>query len=445
MDPFVETLQRSISAHALLQPHAGVLVALSGGSDSVALLRALLSLGYSCVAAHCNFHLRGEESMRDERFVRDLCAGLGVELVVTHFDTLAYAHRQKMSVEMTARELRYAFFEQELQKRGLQSVCVAHHRDDNVETVLLNLIRGTGVHGLTGMRWRNGHVVRPMLQVSRSDVLAYLDRLHQPYVTDSTNLETDFTRNKIRLQLLPLMRSINPSVDVAISRTAERLSEAAQLCDAVVEEQRPGLFRKTPGLEFTVDADRLSAVPYGQLLLFSELRRYGFSPAQIDDIARHREARVGAVFASDRAELLVDRRQLQLRLKCPLQTAPIALPREGEVTFEGGTLELREAAFTSMAQVLRSSGGVTLDADKLTAPLSLRRAARGDRFVPFGMDHGKLVSDFLTNLKLSRFEKEATWVVCCGDAIVWIVNRRPDQRFRVTENTRRVLTIRLKP
>lgn len=445
MDPFSENIQRAISTHALFAPDATLLVAVSGGSDSVALLRSLLSLGYRCVAAHCNFHLRGEESMRDEHFVRELCAGLGVELVVTGFDTLAYAHQHRQSVEMAARTLRYDFFEQQLQQRSLDTVCVAHHGDDNVETLLLNLIRGTGLHGLTGMRWRNGHVVRPMLEMSHRDVLDYLQRLGQTYVTDSTNLETNFTRNKIRLQILPLMRKINPSVDSAIRKTAERMAEAARFCDAALEEQYADLFVPAPGLEFTVSLERLMAAPSASLLLFTALHRYGYSSAQIDDIRRHLGSRVGAVFSSAEAELLVDRGRLQLRRKYTPSVAPIVLPREGEAVFEGGRLQLEECAFTHEFPISRRSDVITLDAGLMSGPLTLRRVRRGDRFVPFGMQRSRLVSDFLTDLKLSRFEKEATWVVCCGDVIAWIVNRRPDERFRVSETTKRVLTVRYRP
>ena len=202
-----------------------ILVALSGGADSVALLRVLLLEGYKCVAAHCNFHLRDEESDRDEEFVQNLCRGLDVPLQVIHSDTNGYASRKRISIEMAARELRYEWFEQVRLQIGASVIAVAHHRDDSVETFLLNLVRGTGINGLKGIAAVNGKVVRPLLDVSRDDILAFLADLKQDYVTDSTNLEDEYLRNKLRLNVIPLLKEINPSVCESITETARRLSD----------------------------------------------------------------------------------------------------------------------------------------------------------------------------------------------------------------------------
>ena len=196
-----------------------VLVTLSGGADSVALLRLLLSMGYTCEAAHCNFHLRDKESDRDEAFVRRLCHESGVLLHIEHFDTIQYAAKKHISIEMAARELRYEWFETLRKQREASVIATAHHKDDSVETVLLNLIRGTGINGLLGIRPRNGNIVRPLLCLSREEIIAYLQYIDQDYVTDSTNLLDEYTRNKIRLNLLPLMKEINPSVKESIIRT----------------------------------------------------------------------------------------------------------------------------------------------------------------------------------------------------------------------------------
>ena len=220
-------VQEFIGKQQLLADDARVLVALSGGADSVALLRILLSLGYRCHGVHCNFHLRGEESNRDERFVTELCHALGVPCEVVHFDTLAYAAEHKVSVEMAARELRYREFERLRQEHHLDVIAVAHHQDDAVETLLLNLIRGAGINGLTGMKVRNGPIVRPLLCLTRDEVVNYLEYLGQPYVTDSTNLTDMYARNKVRLQLLPLMEQINPAAKSNIMQAAMHLGEAS--------------------------------------------------------------------------------------------------------------------------------------------------------------------------------------------------------------------------
>ena len=211
MKALEKQIAQVISRHRLLPQgkERPVLVALSGGADSVALLRLLLRLGYTCHAAHCNFHLRGDESERDELFVRQLCQRLGVTLHVQDFATADYAAAHKVSIEMAARQLRYDWFKRLRAETGCQAVAVAHHRDDNVETLLLNLLRGSGLHGLTGMDYRRDGIVRPLLDVSRQQLTGYLGKLGQDYVTDSTNLQPDVRRNRLRLQVLPLLRQLN--------------------------------------------------------------------------------------------------------------------------------------------------------------------------------------------------------------------------------------------
>ena len=204
-------IEKYISEKGLFGKTDKLVVALSGGADSVALLRILLSLGYDCVAAHCNFHLRAAESDRDEDFVRKLCAGLSVHLEVVHFQTSDYARENSLSIEMAARELRYGWFDEIRKRYGASCIAVAHHRDDSVETFLLNLSRGTGINGLKGIMPKNGFIVRPLLEAGRDDILEYLKRIEQDYVTDSTNLEDIYTRNKIRLDIIPLFKQINPS------------------------------------------------------------------------------------------------------------------------------------------------------------------------------------------------------------------------------------------
>ena len=227
-----------IAHEHLLEPDGKVIVALSGGADSVALLLLLGELGYTCEAAHCNFHLRGEESDRDERFVRHLCEERHIPLHVVHFDTARHAAGQHVSIEMAARELRYTWFEELRRKLDAQAIAVAHHADDSIETFLLNLMRGTGINGLRGIRPRNGHIVRPLLCLNREDILRYLEHCGQTYVTDSTNLQDEYTRNKIRLNLLPLMQEINPSVRQAFLRTAAHLDEAATLYNIGIAEAK---------------------------------------------------------------------------------------------------------------------------------------------------------------------------------------------------------------
>ncbi len=404
-----------------------VLVALSGGGDSVALLRVLLDAGCFCVAAHCNFHLRGEESNRDEMFVRGLCDRLGVKLYVAHFRTEEYARSHGLSIEMAARELRYGWFEQIRMQIGAAVVAVAHHRDDSVETFLLNLIRGTGINGLKGIAPKNGNVVRPLLEVSRVDILDYLQRLGQDYVTDSTNMEDAYTRNKLRLNIIPLLSEINPSISETISETARRLSEVEAVyrlaikraCQRVLDEQ--GVVR----------CSKLMAEVAPQAVLFELFHPLGFNSAQLKDIFRCLKCgESGRLFCSGTAQLLLDRDRLLIR---PVDSCK-----------ENGTVQLcREIIVVEDCFVVPHDVHVAfLDADLVMEPLELRVWRSGDKFVPFGMKSFKKVRDYLRDRKFSLFDKERLRVVCDSvGEIVWVVNERVDNRFRVTERTRRVLKL----
>ena len=233
---FIEKIHDFIRHNRLMDKNKKYLVALSGGADSVSLILALKELGFDVDAVHCNFHLRGKESERDEQFCISLCKKKGIEIHIVHFNTLEYAALHKISIEMAARNLRYAYFEQLRNDICADGICVGHHREDSVETLLINLIRGTGINGLTGIAPKNGFILRPMLCVSRADIEKYLNDKGQDFVTDSTNLIDDVTRNKIRLNLMPLIRSINPSADKDIANTANRINEAAKVFNNAIEK-----------------------------------------------------------------------------------------------------------------------------------------------------------------------------------------------------------------
>ena len=229
-----DVVRAYIDKYQLLTAGKPVLVGVSGGADSIALLTVLVELGYSCIVGHCNFHLRGEESMRDEHFTETYARKLGLPFVKVDFNTRDYAAEHHLSVEMAARELRYAWFEEMRCVHDAQAIAVAHHRDDNVETVLMNLIRGSGIRGMSGIRPKNGFVIRPLLPVTRQEILQWLAERQLEYVTDSTNLSAAYTRNFIRLRVLPLLETINPSVRTAINRTAEHLAETESLFAYVI-------------------------------------------------------------------------------------------------------------------------------------------------------------------------------------------------------------------
>lgn len=429
---FKEEIQRTIRREAMFSPQAKLLVALSGGADSVALLRVLLQLGYACEAAHCNFHLRGEESNRDEDFVRQLCEEQGVCLHVTHFDTEAYAKQHQLSIEMAARELRYAWFHALLKAdEQLQHIAVAHHRDDNIETLLINLIRGTGINGLTGIPSVNGRIVRPLLDVSRIDILAYLDRLGQAYVTDSTNFEDDYLRNKVRLNLLPMLETLNPSVRKTLSDTIRHLKGVARTHHHHVQELLGRYICREKGGTMHARIDHILGFHSPEDFLYAWLYPLGFNPGQLADIHQSLLSnQPGKRFRSKEWEVLRDRDCLFVR---PLDIGSVVPELEVSVLQIGPSF-----------QIPTSRDVVCVDADLINLPLTIRKWEPGDTFVPLGMKGKKSVCKYMTDRKFTLFQKEDQYVALSNGRIVWLIGERLDNRFRISENTRRVCILRIK-
>ena len=421
-----------IKKYKLLNTNNLCLVALSGGADSVTLLLLLKEHGFNVHAAHCNFHLRGVESDRDEAFCVELCQELGVELHRAHFNTHEYAELHKVSIEMAARELRYRWFEQLRQDIGAAGICVAHHRDDSVETVLLNLVRGTGLRGLTGIQPRNGYILRPLLCVSRVEIEAFLTEKGQKYVTDSTNLEADVLRNKVRLQVLPLLRELNPAVSENIQRTAENLGEAQEVLDAVV-----GKYKDSNILELS----ELEKYGSSEYIIFEWLKNYGFNGSQVRQIINadsggivHSEQ--GFDVLKDRTRLIVEKTDVTFQSRRNVTSMPskrIVVPEEGTyILDENSKFRVRKCA----VYVSKVPHIATLDAAKVRFPLTIRRVEEGDWMVPYGMKGRKLLSDLMTDLKMNVFEKRRQLlVVDAQGVIVWAVGLRTDQRAAVREST----------
>ena len=438
-----DRVKRYVAKHRLLTMDGLHIVAVSGGADSVALLLILQRLGYRVEAAHCNFNLRGDESKRDEEFVQQLCNSYAIPLHLIHFDTKAYSDLHQVSIEMAARELRYRYFEQLRQDIGAESVCVAHHRDDAVETLLMNLLRGTGIHGLTGIRPRNGHVVRPLLEVSREEIVNYLNSIGQSFVTDSTNLVDDVLRNKLRLDVLPLLKTINPKASENIFLTACRMAEVEHIFNTAVESAKINVCPQG-----SIDAEHAGAIdiaalrcePSPEYVLFEILSPLGFSPDSIAQIADGLDAPTGRYFCSNTHELVFDRDRILVQ-KRQQQLPSLRIPEAG--VYVCGDVKLRVEHING-ANISRRPDVATIDANLLAFPLTLRPVREGDRFVPFGMTGSRLISDYLTDLKVSLFDKRRQYVVTdANDTILWLVGLRTDNRFRVSDTTTATLRLSL--
>lgn len=425
-----------IERYNLLNYNGLYIVALSGGADSVALLLLLKEQGFRIHAAHCNFHLRGEESDRDEAFCVELCGRLGIELHRVHFDTNTYADLHHVSIEMAARELRYRWFEQLRQDIGAAAVCVAHHQNDSVETILMNIIRGTGLRGLTGIQARNGFVLRPLLCVSRDEIERFLSERGQSYVTDSSNLTEDYMRNKIRLQVLPLLQTLNPAVLNHILQTAENLAAAQATIDVLLKG-----IGGSNSLNLSEYTDYLSR----EYVTFEWLRNYGFNGSQVHQLLA---SDTGAIFTSPMGyEVLRDRNRLLVEpvlepmkpLKIP-EEGVYVLPQMAVSNHPDSKIRVKRTSVT----VSKDSTIATLDSQKVQFPLTVRRVSEGDWMVPFGMKGRKLLSDLMTDQRMSLFEKRRQLVVVdAHDEVIWAVGLRTDQRVAVTSDTAETLELRL--
>ena len=448
----IEKVRRYIERERLLDKTKRYLVAVSGGADSVCLLLMLKEMGYDVEVAHCNFNLRGEESRRDEMFVLELCKKHGIELHLIHFDTKIYASLHHVSIEMAARDLRYRYFEQLRQDLGFDGICVAHHLDDSVETMLMNLLRGTGVHGLSGIKPRNGYILRPLLTVSRTEIEDWLREQGQDYVTDSTNLVADIVRNKLRLQAIPALTDCSPLAKDAIMVTARRMGEVAKVYDHAIRQSLGRLV-----VDDSLDIDALMQEPSPESLLYEWLTPAGFSPATIENIfeALSQDAETSGREWHSTTHWLVTHRGKSLTSNTQHPTpntlllAPqeperpiLRMPEPGTYVYDNHTklrISLLEGAIIN-----KETNVCCLDAKKVAFPLTLRPAKQGDRFHPLGMKGSKLVSDYLTDRHLSLIEKRRQIVLCdAKENIVWLAGQRPDERFKVDETTKETLTVML--
>ncbi|MCE5330953.1 MAG: tRNA lysidine(34) synthetase TilS [Bacteroidales bacterium] len=433
-------VQSYIEKQQLLSPGASLIVGVSGGADSVALLHILHSLGYNCIIAHCNFKLRKDESDRDEIFVRTLADEMKIPAHFIDFKTTEYAVAQKISIEMAARELRYAWFEELRLQYDATAIAVAHHADDSIETLLMNLIRGTGLRGMTGIPPRNGKVVRPLLCCSREEILAYLMKYDLAFVEDSTNASSDYTRNKFRNEVLPLLEEINPSVRRVLYETIQRFEGIQAVFQQALTDSSLQIVENSPK-GFKIDIGKLKLQADVPTVLYELISPYGFHPDQILSIVKHLDSEPGKLFYSDSHCLIKDRKYLIINTKSEVNSHEYRIDENNLEIFEPVHLQIKLFERNSDFVISRETDRIHIDADKIQFPLTLRHWNEGDSFVPFGMQGRKKVSDFFIDIKLNLNEKNQALLLLSGNDIVWILGYRTDNRFKVSDKTKRVLEI----
>jgi len=475
----IRKFQQYIESHGLIGKDERVLVALSGGVDSMVLAELLRKSGYQIAFAHCNFHLRGFESDGDERFVREYAERVGVELFVKHFDTTQFAGNQKISIEMAARELRYSWFDGLLKENGFNKLAIAHHADDQIETFFINLLRGSGVKGLKAMQPINGLYIRPLLWTSREEIKRFAIENGIQWREDRTNKETVYFRNKIRHELLPILDEIKPDAREKIRLSIECLSSENQLYRELIKEKLSQI-EHIDGVLHSIEKKGLQD---NLQLLFEWTRDLGFTYSQCETIMSVIDSESGKEFYSDDYQLVVEKNTIDIFPKnlgersepnyndneknssasrrdaisiTPDQRSEASAiwgNNDSEASAIWGNNDSEASAIwgnkydkPSDFQLEKSNPNIAqLDADKIKFPLNLRHWRQGDRFHPLGMHGSKLVSDFFNDLNFSAFKKKTTWIVTdANDKIVWIVGHRIDDRFKITEKTTTICEINIK-
>lgn len=430
--------QNYIESNHLINKGDRILVALSGGVDSMVLAELFRRGGYDIAFAHCNFHLRGKESDGDEYFVREYAERVGVKLFVRQFDTLDFVENNKVSVEMAARELRYAWFN-DLINANEQLLALAHHADDQIETFFINLLRGSGIKGLKAMQPRNGMYIRPLLWASREEIKKFAIENGIQWREDSTNNDTVYLRNKIRHELMPVFDSIKPEAREKILESVNHLASENQLYRELLKEKISqietvdGVLHSIPKRHFE-RSEAESRNPLGLQLLFEWIRDFGFSFSQCESILASLDSEPGKEFYSANYQLVIEKETIEIFPIDPVQTRHNLSQR---VTIQ--PVRTRHA----LSLLITDNPNIAqLDYDKLKLPLQTRFWQQGDRFHPLGMRGTKLVSDFFNDNDFTTFKKKNTLILTDNEGeIVWIVGYRIDDRFKITEKTKTIYQI----
>ncbi|MEJ8756207.1 tRNA lysidine(34) synthetase TilS [Pontibacter sp. H259] len=431
-----------IQSHALCQPESKILAAVSGGIDSVVLCEVLHKLKYTFAIAHCNFGLRAEDAEADQVFVRKLAKKYDVPFFTENFNTKAFAEQEKLSIQMAARTLRYQWFEQVREQEGYDYIATAHHSNDTTETILLHLTKGTGIAGLHGIPAKNGNIIRPMLSVTKDDIFEFVTERKLIWREDVSNETTKYQRNKIRHELIPILKEINPNLEETMQHTAERVSHAESIVAAYIDNLR------SQSIKEAEDATYISLVPLQNatglpVVLHELLRPFNFSYSVVLELVEALEGISGKQFDSPTHTLVKDRDQLVITPRNLSSFGSIVI-NEGDTQVEAGNLYFNIKYIDGDKYKLNTKQHIAaLDAEQLKFPLKLRGWQEGDWFVPLGMNGKKKISDFLIDKKVPANLKSQTLVLVSDQSIAWIVNQRLDNRFKVTDKTQKVVEISL--
>ena len=431
-----------ITQHGLFEPADTLLAALSGGMDSVLLVHLLKAAGYNFGIAHCNFTLRGAEADADQQFCAALAKQLSVPFHTVSFNTAQYAAENKVSVQMAARELRYGWFEQVRQQYGYSAVALGHHKNDTIETILLNLTRGTGIAGLHGILPQNGTLVRPLLGFTRQEIAGVIESEKLAYVEDSSNASVKYARNKIRHDVVPKLKELNPNLEQTFESNLRNFRELETLLEQKVDELRREIF-VYEGDEIYLAAGAVRQLNPQRLLLFKLMQDFGFNETVVNDLLACIDGQPGKIFESLTHRMVFDRDNIIISPKLDLPIQPVIIQAgDTEADFSGYKLNILHD--DSPLIVRHNPLAVSVDAEKVVFPLTIRSWQQGDYFYPLGMKMRKKLSDFFVGEKIPLHKKSRIPLLVNGNGdIMWVAGYRPDERYKVSDNTKKVAIFEL--
>lgn len=438
----VQQFKKFIHDNALFNVHHRVLLAVSGGKDSVLMAQLFKQADFNFSIAHCNFNLRADESQRDEAFVKMLANTLSVPFYVAHFDTKSYAGERQLSTQMAARELRYQWFEQIRQQHNYDVIAVAHHQNDSIETLLLNLTRGTGISGLHGILPKRDHLVRPLLFLSRQQIDELVEVNHIDFVEDSSNETSKYARNKIRLNVIPHLRDINPNLEETFVQNIQRFAATEEVLQEVVKQTRIDVCVERNG-DICLVIAKLKQLKPQHLLLYELLKPYNFTNWVVAEIIAALDKQSGTSFYSNTHRATINRDELIISaLPKDTLTQPILLhPTDEEILIGEQLIKL---CYANANLLVNDAQKAFVPVEKLIFPLIVRFKQDGDKFIPFGMKQHKKLSDFLIDSKVPLPQKEKIPLLINGNGeIIWVAGLRLDNRYKVNATTKKVAIFEL--
>jgi tRNA(Ile)-lysidine synthase len=437
----LEQFLNHIKQHALCQPSQKILLAVSGGLDSMVMLHFFKAAGYQTVVAHCNFQLRGTEADDDEKFVADACRQSGIPFFSKRFETKVYATANKVSIQTAARELRYAWFHSLMEQEGLDLIATAHHINDSIETVLLKWIHGSSLESFAGIPVKNRRTIRPMLFATRNQLLNFATENKLAWRNDSSNESDDYQRNFIRHQVIPRLKEINPSLEATFRHGLKKIQGELEFLKSQLDQWKQNYVTEKAGQVF-IDKKALLESSFSESLLWRVVREYGFNIDQCHDMMQALLGQSGKKFIGTSHLLTVDREHVIIS---PYDEAYEAVTiKEGNSAVVRGAWEITIEQ-SSGKEISTSSVVASLDADKIKFPLTWRYWQPGDSFYPLGMENRKKLSDFLIDRKISLADKNGISVIESEGEIVWVVGHRLDNRFKITPETQSVIKLTVQP